>query len=56
MIRFEHPWALLLLSLVPVLLFWRLRRHETRPPALLWGTAVSLPPPGLARWACSSFA
>ena len=51
MIRFEHPWILILLVLVPTVLLWRVRRHDTRPPALLWGTAVSLPPPGLARWA-----
>jgi Ca-activated chloride channel family protein len=51
MIRFEHPWVLLLLAVLPALLIWRTRRHDTRPPALLWGTAVSLPPPGLARWA-----
>ena len=51
MIRFEHPWVLVLLAVLPALLLWRIRRDDTRPPALLWGTAVSLPPPGLARWA-----
>jgi len=51
MIRFQYPWLLMLLAVLPVLLLWRARRHDTRPPALLWGTAVSLPPPGLARWA-----
>jgi len=50
-IRFEHPWLLVLLVLLPVLLAWRWRRPDTRPPALLWGTAVALPPPGFARWA-----
>jgi Ca-activated chloride channel family protein len=49
-IRFEYPWALLLLALLPALVVWRWRRPDTRPAALLWGTAASLPPPGLARW------
>ncbi len=51
MIRFEYPWALLLLALLPALLAWRWRRPDTRPAALLWGSAASLPPPGPARWA-----
>ena len=50
MIRFESPWLLLLGVLVPVLLLWRSRRPDTRPPALLWGSAASLPDPGLMRW------
>jgi len=50
MIRFEWPWLLLLLSVVPVMLVWRGRRADTRPPALLWGAATSLPAPGPMRW------
>ncbi len=50
MIRFEYPWLLVLLAVLPVLLVWRSRRHDTRPPALLWGSAASLPAPGIARW------
>ncbi len=50
MIRFEYPLLLVLLVLLPALLLWRARRDETRPPALLWGSAVSLPAPGLSRW------
>jgi Ca-activated chloride channel family protein len=50
MIRFEWPWLLMLLVLVPVLLLWRGRRADTRPPALLWGSATSLPAPGPMRW------
>ncbi len=50
MIRFEYPWVLYLLVLVPVLLLWRARRPDTRPPALLWGSATSLPDPGIMRW------
>jgi Ca-activated chloride channel family protein len=50
MIRFEWPWLLLLLVVLPVLLLWRGRRPETRPPALLWGSATSLPAPGPMRW------
>ncbi len=50
MIRFEYPWVLLLLVLVPMSLLWRSRRLDTRPPALLWGSATSLPDPGIMRW------
>jgi Ca-activated chloride channel family protein len=50
MIRFEWPWVLLLLAVVPALLVWRGRRADTRPPALLWGAAMSLPAPGPMRW------
>jgi Ca-activated chloride channel family protein len=50
MIRFEWPWVLGLLVLVPILLVWRGRRADTRPPALLWGSATSLPEPGPMRW------
>lgn len=49
MIRFEWPWLLALLAVIPVLLAWRGRRPDTRPPALLWGAATSLPPPGPMR-------
>ncbi len=50
MIRFEYPWLLLLLVVLPVLLLWRRKRADVRPPALLWGSAVSLPDPGVMRW------
>ena len=50
MIRFEWPWVLVLLAAVPGLLLWRASRADTRPPALLWGSAVSLPAPGPMRW------
>ena len=50
MIRFEWPWVLALLGIIPVLLVWRGRRADTRPPALLWGSATSLPAPGPMRW------
>lgn len=42
MIRFEYPWLLLLLLLVPGVAFWRHRRAETRPPAVLWGPLSGL--------------
>jgi Ca-activated chloride channel family protein len=50
MIRFEYPWLLALLVLVPALLIWRARRSDTRPPALLWGSTTTLPDPGGMRW------
>jgi Ca-activated chloride channel family protein len=50
MIRFEYPGLLVLLVLVPALLLWRARRPDTRPAALLWGSATSLPNPGAMRW------
>jgi Ca-activated chloride channel family protein len=50
MIRFEWPWLLALLGIIPALLLWRGRRADTRPPALLWGSAISLPAPGPMRW------
>jgi Ca-activated chloride channel homolog len=50
MIRFEHPWLLALVVLVPALLIWRARRTDTRPAALLWGSTASLPDPGGMRW------
>jgi Ca-activated chloride channel homolog len=49
-IRFEYPWLLLALLVVPVLLVWRARRPRTRPAAVLWGTVAGLPKAGLASW------
>ena len=43
MIRFEHPWLLLALLLVPALLIWRWRRPETQPAAVYWASARGLP-------------
>jgi Ca-activated chloride channel family protein len=45
-IRFEYPWLLLALVLLPLLVTWRWRRPRTRPPAVLWGTLAALPKPG----------
>ena len=50
MIRFEHPWVLILLLAVPALLAWRARRPETRPAAVLWGTVAGLPGAGVRAW------
>jgi Ca-activated chloride channel family protein len=50
MIRFEYPWLLLSLWIVPLLMLWRSRRRESRTPALLWGSASSLPDPSAMRW------
>lgn len=50
MIRFEYPWLLLLLLLVPALLLWRSRRPDTRPAAVLWGTVGGLPRGGAGAW------
>ncbi len=47
MIRFEYPWLLIGLLIVPALLVWRWRRPLTRPAAVLWGTIAPLPKPGL---------
>ena len=46
MMRFEYPWALLLLLLLPALMAWRWRRPETQPAAVLWGTLQGLPAAG----------
>ena len=46
MIRFEYPWLLLLLIVLPALVFWRWRRPATKPAAVLWGTLAALPVPG----------
>ncbi|MFM8558920.1 MAG: VWA domain-containing protein [bacterium] len=51
MMRFEYPWLLLLLSVVPALVLWRRLRPGARPPALLWGSTAALPDPGPMRWA-----
>ncbi len=51
MIRFESPWLLLLLLVVPALMLWRRLRPTTRPAAVLWGDASALPAPGLMRFA-----
>lgn len=47
MIRFEYPWFLFGLLLVPGLLAWRMRRPRTQPAAVFWGTLAALPRPGL---------
>jgi len=48
--RFEWPWLLLLLVLVPVLALWA-RRSGARPAAVLWGRLAStwVPTSGLLR-------
>ena len=46
MMRFEHPWWLLLLLTVPGLMLWRWKRPETQPAAVLWGTLRGLQKPG----------
>ena len=51
MMRFEHPWLLLLLLVVPAIALWRRLRPDARPPALLWGSTAALPDPGWMRWA-----
>ena len=43
MIRFEHPWLLLALLLVPALVIWRWRRPQTQPAAVYWASARGLP-------------
>ena len=50
MIRFEHPWWLLVLLLLPALALWRWRRPHTEPAAVLWGTVAGFGSPGLMRW------
>lgn len=46
MIRFEHPWLLLLLLVVPALALWRARRPGTQPAAVLWGPLKGIRSPG----------
>ncbi len=48
MIRFESPWLLLGLLLLPALALWRSRRRETQSPAVLWGSLAGLPGAGAA--------
>ena len=43
MIRFEYPWFLLALLLVPALVIWRWRRPETQSAAVYWASARGLP-------------
>lgn len=50
MIRFEHPWFLLALLLLPALALWRWRRPQTEPAAVLWGTVAGFGRPGLMKW------
>jgi Ca-activated chloride channel family protein len=49
-IRFEYPWLLLAVLVLPALMLWRWRRPDTQPAAVLWGTLASLPRPGAGRW------
>ncbi|MEO5987279.1 MAG: VWA domain-containing protein [Candidatus Eisenbacteria bacterium] len=46
MIRFEYPWLLLVLLLVPALCFWRWRRPQTQAAAVYWASAQGLPGQG----------
>lgn len=50
MIRFEYPWLLLLLLVLPALLAWRAGRPRTRPAAVLWSTTAGLPGGSLSGW------
>lgn len=50
MIRFEYPWLLPLLLALPALLWWRARRRNTRPAAVLWSTVAALPRGGAGAW------
>jgi len=50
MIRFEYPWVLLLLLVVPALSVWRWREPRTRQPAVLWGPLAGLPQPRFRTW------
>ena len=43
MIRFEYPWLLLALLLLPAVALWRWRRPGTRRPAVLWGPLDGIP-------------
>ncbi len=46
MIRFEEPWLLLALLVLPALMVWRARRPRTQPAAVRWGSLAGLPGPG----------
>ena len=50
MIRFEAPWLLLALLLLPALALWRWRRPQTQPAAVLWGTLAGFGRPGAMSW------
>ncbi|MBI5168903.1 MAG: VWA domain-containing protein [Candidatus Eisenbacteria bacterium] len=50
MIRFETPWLLLALLLLPALALWRWRRPGTQPAAVLWGTLAGFGRPGAMAW------
>lgn len=43
MIRFEYPWLLLALLVLPAVALLRWRRPETQRPAVLWGPVRALP-------------
>jgi len=47
MIRFEQPWLLLALLVLPGLLVWRARRPATERAAVRWGTLRGLQGPGV---------
>ncbi|MBK7368469.1 MAG: VWA domain-containing protein [Candidatus Eisenbacteria bacterium] len=51
MIRFEAPWLLLALLVLPALALWRWRRPQTQPAAVLWGTLAGFGRPGAMSWA-----
>ncbi len=50
MIRFESPWLLLGLLVLPALALWRWRRPDTQPAAVLWGTLAGFGRPGTMAW------
>lgn len=47
--RWDLPWALLLLALVLPLVIWRARRQAARPAAVLWGRLAGIRPAPFAR-------
>ncbi|MBP8136797.1 MAG: VWA domain-containing protein [Candidatus Eisenbacteria bacterium] len=51
MIRFEAPWLLLAILVLPALALWRWRRPQTQPAAVLWGTLAGFGRPGAMSWA-----
>ena len=51
MIRFEAPWLLLAILVLPALALWRCRRPQTQPAAVLWGTLAGFGRPGAMSWA-----
>jgi Ca-activated chloride channel family protein len=50
-IRFEAPWLLLAILVLPALALWRWRRPQTQPAAVLWGTLAGFGRPGAMSWA-----